>query len=171
MKINLLTIISGNKIKLRPLSESDFDALYQVASDPEIWAQHPASNRYQEGHFRKHFFMPALESQRAFVIIDKLTEQVIGSSRYYDIDPEKQSIAIGYTFIGRDYWGKGTNKELKDLMINHVSSWAKVIWFHVAKQNQRSRKAVEKLGAVLTQEEDSFVDGVPFTRLHYKLNI
>ena len=171
MKFNFQTIISGEKIILRPLSAADFDALYQVASDPLIWEQHPASDCYQEDHFRTHFFKPALEAQSAFVIIDKQTEQVIGSSRYYDIEPEKQSIAIGYTFIGRDYWGNGTNNELKALMINHVSDWAEEIWFHVAKQNLRSSKAVEKLGAVLTDEEASSVDGIPFTRLHYKLTV
>ncbi|WP_154221983.1 GNAT family N-acetyltransferase [Marinicella rhabdoformis] len=157
----------GQLCEIRPLLASDFDALYAVASDPEIWAQHPASDRYQKAHFKQHFFEPALASKSAFVVLKQ--GQIIGSTRYYDLDKDKREIAIGYTFIGKSFWAQGVNTEMKALMIDHVSSWAKKIWFHVAKQNMRSRKAVDKLGATYVKEEASTVDGVTFTRLHYRL--
>ena len=33
------------EVKLLPLQESDFERLYEVASDPLVWAQHPNKNR------------------------------------------------------------------------------------------------------------------------------
>ena len=53
-------------------------------------------------------------------IEEKASGRVIGSSRYYEWNPEISEISIGYTFIERDHWGTGTNTELKELMLNHI---------------------------------------------------
>ena len=34
-------VLTGKKVVLRPLVEGDYDALFAVASDPDIWAMHP----------------------------------------------------------------------------------------------------------------------------------
>ena len=76
---------------------------------------------------------------------------------------------FGYTFLERQHWGVGTNSEMKPLMLNHICQWATVVWFHVGKDNERSRRAVEKLGATLSHEEDRELDGETFTQLYYQL--
>ena len=48
MSFDLQPILKGELVELRPLREEDFHELYAVASDPLIWEQHPASDRYQE---------------------------------------------------------------------------------------------------------------------------
>lgn len=40
---------------LEPLTADDFDALYAVASDPLLWAQHPEADRWKRSKFH-HFF-------------------------------------------------------------------------------------------------------------------
>src|SRR6201987_5985481 len=96
--------LTGKLIELRPLRPEHWDELFAVASDPLIWEQHPARDRYQEDVFRE-FFRKGLESGGAFVAIDRNTGQVIGSSRYHDYNPELSQIEVGYTFLARSHWG------------------------------------------------------------------
>ena len=168
-QINLQPVLNGHTIKLRPLEQADFEALYLAASDPKIWELHPDSERYKRDIFQQRFFEGALASRGALVIEESDSGRIIGSSRYYEWDPDTKEISIGYTFIERSHWGVGTNQELKELMLNHVYQWAGVVWFHVGKINIRSRRAVEKLGATLSYEKERELDGKPFTQLYYKL--
>src|SRR5438876_8811944 len=101
-----------------------------VASDPLIWEQHPKSHRYKEDVF-KIFFVEALESGVAFVIIDKKSQQIIGSTRFYGYDPEKSEIEIGWTFLARKYWGGRYNREMKRLMLTHAFKFVERVVFFV----------------------------------------
>ncbi|HWX17175.1 MAG TPA: GNAT family N-acetyltransferase, partial [Chthoniobacterales bacterium] len=101
--------LKGELIELRPLGSEDWDDLFAVASDPLIWEQHPERDRYKEDIF-KVFFREALESRGAFVIIDKKSQQIIGSTRFHGYDPEKSEIEIGWTFLARNYWGGRYNR-------------------------------------------------------------
>src|SRR5690606_33324403 len=98
----------------------------------------------------KEWFEDSLASGGTLVVIDKATGAIIGSSRYYDWDPEKREIAIGFTFLTRPYWGGATNRELKRLMLDHAFQAAGTVWFHVDATNVRSAKAMEKIGATLS---------------------
>lgn len=141
-----IQILENEIIRLVPMAEDDFERLYKVASDPEIWDQHPDKFRYKREVFRK-FFQGAIESERAFLIIDVATDQVIGGTRYYDYKPVEKSIAIGYTFFGRSFWGGPHNRATKDLMLDYAFQYLDKVLFHVAAENHRSQKAVLKLGA------------------------
>jgi N-acetyltransferase len=139
--------LKGELLELRPLRPADFDDLYAVASDPLIWEQHPHNTRYQEEIFRK-FFQDALESGGALVAIDSATGRVVGSSRYAGYDKEKSQVEIGWTFLARSHWGGVYNGEMKRLMLEHAFKFVNNVVFVIGKQNFRSQKAVEKLGAV-----------------------
>ena len=169
--IDLQPTLVGSRINLRPIHAGDLEALYAAASDPRIWEMHPDAQRYKREVFQPRFFAGALASGGALVVEEKDSGRVIGSSRYYEWDAKTAEISIGYTFIERQYWGVGTNTEMKALMLNHISQWVTVVWFHVGKDNIRSRRAVEKLGATLSHEEDRELDGKPFTQLYYKLEL
>jgi len=148
MVFELQPHLQGELIDVRPLTPEDWDALFAVASDPLIWEQHPANDRYKEDVFRE-FFKAALESGGAFSVIDNQTQQVIGSSRYHAYDAEQSEIEIGWTFLARKYWGGTYNGELKRLMLGHAFRFVDRVAFIVGQDNWRSRKAVEKIGGVL----------------------
>ena len=139
--------LTGELIQLRPLTPDDWDALFVVASDPLIWGQHPESDRYKEDVF-KVFFKEALESGGAFVIIDKRSQRMIGSTRFYGYDAEKSEIEIGWTFLARKYWGGRYNRELKQLMLDHAFKFVENVIFYVGENNIRSQKATEKIGGI-----------------------
>src|SRR5438874_11214887 len=90
-------------IQLIPLEPAHFEQLFSVASDPLIWEQHPDKHRYQRDVFR-NFFDAAIDSGTAFLIVDKVSGTAIGSTRYYDHKPDESSIAIGFTFLGSNFW-------------------------------------------------------------------
>ena len=69
-------VLTGDLLELRPLRTEDWDALFSVASDPLIWEQHPASDRWQEAVFRE-FFRIAMESGGALVAIDRRDGRII----------------------------------------------------------------------------------------------
>jgi len=146
MNFELQPSLENKLIKIKPLKESDFEDLYKVASDPLVWEQHPNKNRYQREVF-ENFFKGAIESKGAFLVTATETDEVVGSSRYYELDEESNSVAVGYTFIGRNYWGKGYNAALKKLMFDHAFQYVDQIILHIGETNFRSQKAAEKIGA------------------------
>ncbi|MCO5142214.1 MAG: GNAT family N-acetyltransferase [Oligoflexia bacterium] len=141
----------GKLVSIRPLCTDDFDNLYECASDPKIWEQHPQKNRYEKPIFQK-FFDDAINSKGAFAIIDIQSSEIIGSSRYYNLDVIKEQITIGYTFLSRKYWGGIYNRELKLLMLEHAFSFVESVQFEIGSYNKRSRRAIEKIGASLNDE-------------------
>jgi RimJ/RimL family protein N-acetyltransferase len=146
MSFELQPHLKGELIELRPLTPDDWTDLFSVASDPLIWEQHPENDRYKEDVFRL-FFRAALESGGAFVILDKDSGRIIGSTRFFGYAPEKSEIEIGWTFLARSHWGGRYNRELKDLMLSHAFKFVEKAVFYVGENNVRSRKAVEKIGA------------------------
>jgi RimJ/RimL family protein N-acetyltransferase len=159
---DLQPTLEGELLTLRPLRLEDFHELYAVASDPLIWEQHPANDRYKEEVF-KGFFRQALESGGALIAIDSSDGRVIGSSRFHGYDQEKSEIEIGWTFLARSHWGGTYNREMKQLMLRHAFKFVNGVIFLVGRQNLRSQRALEKIGAVSAgsrpdaEGRDSFV--------------
>ncbi|MCC6737872.1 MAG: GNAT family N-acetyltransferase [Planctomycetia bacterium] len=147
MTFLLQPTLTGEFVELRPLQPGDFDALYAVASDPLIWEQHPAHDRWKEKVFRE-FFRVAIESGGAFLVVDRRDGRVIGSSRYHAYNEEKSEVEIGWTFLARSHWGGRYNREMKDLMLRHAFRFVKSVVFCVGSKNLRSLRAMEKIGGV-----------------------
>jgi len=154
-----LPTMEGGHLLLRPLLEQYSELLYQAASDPLIWEQHPDPLRHQRDIFEKNFLRGALDCKSAVLVIDKITGQVIGCSRFYEWDTQTREVAIGFTFIARSHWGGVTNSELKKLMLDYAFRYAQKVWFHIAKDNWRSRKGTEKIGARLSHETYKDING------------
>jgi N-acetyltransferase len=147
-------VLEGELIRLRPLCPHDWDALFAVASDPLIWAQHPAHDRWQEPVFRA-FFDDALANAGALVALDAATGDVIGSSRFQGSEvADGGSVEIGWTFLARSHWGGTYNREMKRLMLAHALASVAEVRFLVGETNWRSRRAMEKIGGRLTDRED-----------------
>lgn len=152
MNIDIQPILGNDVVLLRPLTPADFEALYQTASDPKIWEQHPTPDRWKREVFA-NFFNGAVESKGAFVIIDKATGEFAGSTRFYELDETGRSIKIGYTFYATKYWGHGFNPMVKGLMMDHIFQFVDEIFLEVGSANIRSQIAVTRLGAQKTGEE------------------
>lgn len=60
----------------------------------------------------------------------------------------RREVEIGWTFLDRSCWGGRYNREMKQLMLEHAFDVVDAVVFRVHSDNARSRRAVEKLGAV-----------------------
>lgn len=166
--MELQPVLDGPRLRLRPLKPADFEKLYACASDPLIWALHPASDRHKPDVFDA-FFEQGLKSKGALVIVDKSTGAIIGTSRYYNLE-RRSSVAIGFTFLTRAYWGGDYNRELKYLMLDHAFIYVQRVLFHVGEHNLRSRRAMEKIGAKLAGRlERTRPDGSPDPTMIYEI--
>ncbi|WP_294247252.1 GNAT family N-acetyltransferase [uncultured Chryseobacterium sp.] len=160
MKFSVQTLLGNEKYQLIPLQQGDFESLYEVASDPRVWEQHPNKDRYRREVF-ENFFKGALESRGAFKIVENATGEILGSTRFYDYDEENNSIFIGYTFYGTKSWGKKINPQIKELMLEYIFQFVETVYFHVGKDNIRSRTAMERLGAENLGEHEVAYFGEP----------
>ena len=146
--------LKDEKVRLRPLIEDDWEALFAVASNPAIWEQHPMHNRWREDVFRA-FFDDALAQGGALAIVNRANDGVIGSSRFQVYDPaDGGSIEIGWTFLATRYWGKGINPCVKRLMLDHAFQSVERVDFRVGETNYRSRFALENIGATRSERTE-----------------
>jgi RimJ/RimL family protein N-acetyltransferase len=159
--MDLQPTLTGELVTLRPTVPEDWEAMYAAASDPLIWELHPANDRWQEPVFRA-YFADALASGGGLTIIDRASGQVIGASRYYGHNPEKDEIEIGWTFLARAYWGGAYNREAKRLMLDHIHRFVGTALFLVGEGNYRSQGAMAKIGGVRRPEmlEREYTTGV-----------
>jgi len=153
MNINIQPTLENENVILHPLQDKDFDDLYAVASDPKIWEQHPNKDRCKIEVF-KVFFDGAMQSKGAFKIVNKDSGHVMGSTRFYDHNQEENSISIGYTFYGRDYWGKGLNHSVKSIMLDYIFQFVSKVHFHIGADNIRSQIAIARLGTTKIDEQE-----------------
>ena len=143
--------LETDRLVLRPLAEADREALYEIASDPAVWEQHPIHDRWRREVFDA-FFDEGLASGGALAVVDKRDDGVMGSTRFdkYDAD-EGGVVEIGWTFLAPRWWGKGINPEMKRAMLAHAFEHVALVEFRVGDTNYRSRNALEAIGAVRTE--------------------
>ena len=149
-------VLEDDFVQLRPIEEADREALFNVASDPLIWALHPAHDRWKREVFDP-FFAEALSSNGGLVVVDKATGAIIGSSRYDIRVCEIGEVEIGWTYLARAFWGGAINRSIKRLMIGYAFERGfEAVIFLVGQDNLRSRRAMEKIGAMLTDRRQEW---------------
>ena len=141
-----MTELNGQQIALRSITPEDFSELHPIiAAHPDIYR---FSNIGQEFDKFTLWFEQALKDQ-AYVVVDKNSRQLIGSTRFYNINPIVPCAYIGYTWYHPDVIGTTVNPEAKLLLLTHAFETLKYerVGFEVDADNLRSRAAVLKLGA------------------------
>lgn len=163
--------LEGERLLLRPLHDDDRSSLFEVASDPELWALHPAHDRWQRPVFNA-MFDEALMHGGALAVFDKTSGRVVGSSQIRPSAKVRGALEIGWTFLARDQWGGATNRELKRLMLAHSLALVERVVFRVGAGNLRSRRAMEKIGGRLMdlREDVVFPDGRKIAHVFYDID-
>jgi RimJ/RimL family protein N-acetyltransferase len=137
--------LTGPTVRLEPLQPAHRDALRTAcAADPDIWEIYPYS--LLGAHFDA-WWDGVSGSRRVLVAIH--AGSVVGMSSYYDTDDARNSTAIGGTYFTPAVRGTGVNREVKRLMLAAAfGAGARRVEFHIDAINGRSRRAIEKIGAV-----------------------
>ncbi|MEU5904853.1 bifunctional pyridoxamine 5'-phosphate oxidase family protein/GNAT family N-acetyltransferase [Micromonospora sp. NPDC047467] len=143
----------GEHVRLEPLDLAHAGDLHTATADDEVW-RHLGVARPTEPAGTAAVVAAALAAQQrgervAWVQRCAVTGAVVGTTSYYEIDPERRSVAIGYTFLGRPWWRTGINTEAKLLLLGRAFDElgaVRVAW-HTDIRNVRSQAAIERLGA------------------------
>lgn len=113
-------------VKLKPLELNDLSGILEAASYPEIWSH--MSTTIEKMVDVNNFVENALLMRRnrtefPFVIVDKKTGEIIGSTRFMDIDDTHQRVEIGTTWLTPAYWRTAINTNCKYLLIPIVNTY------------------------------------------------
>ena len=152
--VNFKLQLENESFSLIQTKTSHFEKLYSVAGNPVIWEQHPENDRWKREKFKIFFNNGIKNIFGLYGIYDKSKNTIIGSARYYSYSKKKKSIKIGFTFLNPEYWGTDTNLQIKILMLGYAFNYVENIYFDIGKNNIRSRKAIEKIGATLHLDAD-----------------
>ncbi|WP_454254927.1 GNAT family N-acetyltransferase [Pseudomonas sp. Marseille-Q8238] len=169
--------LHGKHIHLRPLLESDADAVVAAASDGELWRLNvtvvPSADTV------KAYINTALSGQAQgtvlpFVTVANSTGAVIGSTRFWKIDSHNRSLEIGHTWLAKSWQRSVANTETKYLMLRHAFETLACIrvQFTTDVLNEASRRAILRLGAVeegLIRNERIMPDGRKRTSVRFSI--
>ena len=146
--------LENEAVKLSLLTLDNYRELIPVASQEKLVQYSPSDIETPET--LKNYVEVAVAQWRQkaaipFIIYDKKRDAYAGSTRYMDIDWKNKVLHIGSTWIGREFHGSGLNTQIKHLMLDYAFTEMdfEKVEFRIDERNIRSRKAVEKLGAVL----------------------
>lgn len=165
----------GERVRLEPLRHAHAEELASAAADGELWTLGYTS--VPEPAHMAAYIAFALEKQeqarhQAFLVRDA-DGVVVGSTRYYEMNPEVPRLQIGYTWYARRVQRTGLNTEAKALLLEHAfeNLCCASVGFETSSRNQASRAAIARLGARqdgilrnhLRHADDSLRDTVAFS--------
>ncbi|MFC4405670.1 GNAT family N-acetyltransferase [Haloarchaeobius iranensis] len=146
--------LAGEYVRLEPLDPDEhLDDLTAAGSDERIFRWF--ADAYATPGKMREFVETALESQAdgdalPFATVRQDTGEAVGSTRFCNIRPANRSVEIGWTWLAPDEWRTAANTEAKLLQLRHAfEEWDCVrVEFETAAGNERSREALERIGAV-----------------------
>ena len=145
-------VLEGQHVRLEPLSSAHQESLITAARDGELW--NSTVTIVPSRDTIAAYIAAALNDQdqgRAlpFVIIQKSSGQVVGSTRYFHIERDHRRVEIGYTWLAASAQRTPVNTEAKLLLLTHAfEDWRCIrVEFVTDFLNQQSRTAILRLGA------------------------
>ncbi len=145
-------VLEDNRVLLRPLLLSDVAQLKPMALDEDTWKYNVS--RISSEEELQRWAEDAIRNREArlrytFAILDKESNLLAGSTSYGNISVPDKRLEIGWTWLGKLFRGSGLNRHCKFLLLSYVFD---VLQFERVELktdvlNQRSRKAMLKLGA------------------------
>ncbi|MFG1672585.1 bifunctional pyridoxamine 5'-phosphate oxidase family protein/GNAT family N-acetyltransferase [Micromonospora sp. NPDC049282] len=147
-------VLRGEHVVLEPLDLSHAEDLHAALDDEEVW-RYVGSPRPTEVAGTAELIRAALDAgsrgvRTPWVQRCAVTGTVVGTTSYYQVDPDLRSLEIGYTQLGRRWWRTGINTEAKLLLLTRAFEEleaVRVTW-QTSTLNERSQRAIERLGAV-----------------------
>lgn len=147
-------IIENKRVKLTLLNLNNSHYLETIAKEKDLIFYSPSDISTPEK--LNTYVQVALNGYEnkttiPFIIFDKKQQAYAGTTRFGLINWKNKVLHIGWTWIGLNFQGTGLNANMKFLMLRYAFETLhfEKVEFRIDARNQKSRKAVEKLGATL----------------------
>jgi RimJ/RimL family protein N-acetyltransferase len=145
-------ILENERVRLEPLQLSHFESLLPYSlKEPELWIYSltPGNGaKNLNAYITEAIQQTSNGTTYAFAVVDKESNIIVGSTRFYDIQPHHQTTQIGYTWYGKEFQGTGINKNCKLLMLDFAFGQLNVkrVEFRADANNKRSIAAMNSIG-------------------------
>jgi len=144
--------LEGERIILEPLQQNHLPLLTAIAKNKTIWEHLPLDGADEQtliGNLKQAILKRSYGEQYPFVVVEKNTGNICGSTRLFELFPEHKKLEIGWTWYAPQYWGNGYNLECKLLLLTYCFETLGVqrVQLKTRTTNLRSRAAIVKLGA------------------------
>ena len=146
--------LENERVLLRPLEQKDFDELLPFSqNEPNLWefSLTPAAGRENlQTYIESALLAKSKFECYPFVVFDKQTGQIAGSTRFYDIQTNHSVLSIGYTWYGKKFQRTGLNRNCKLLLLTYAFEklGAERVEFRADLRNEKSIKAMKGIGCI-----------------------
>ena len=139
----------GTHVRLAPTTMADSPGLYAAGADRSNWTwlgkRYPESQADMDAQVADALADP---TRYPFTQFDA-DGTVAGTTSYYEVDARSRGIYIGHTWIGTPWQRTALNTEAKLLLMSYAfeTLGAMRVGWHTDSRNERSQRAIERLGA------------------------
>ncbi|MDX1543552.1 MAG: GNAT family protein [Christiangramia sp.] len=178
MNFNAPLILENERLSVKPLELEHLNDLKLIAiNNPELLKYSPSPFGNEEK--LREYIENAISERRnlrryPFVIFDKKLERFVGSTSFGNISVKDKRLEIGWTWLDPEVQGTGLNKSCKHLLLQY--SFDRIgferVEFKIDSRNLQSRRAIEKIEAVLEGELRShtlMADGFRRNTVYYSI--
>ena len=145
-------ILENDRVRLQPLLKTDILSLLPIATQDKTLMDYSPSATHSQPLLQQYIDtaleFKSKEIRYPFLIFDKKTNQIAGSTSFGNISNQNQRIEIGWTWIGKDFQGTGLNKACKFLLMSYAFETLEFerVELKTDARNAQSRRAIEKIG-------------------------
>jgi len=147
--------LENERVLLRPLLLSDHSLLEKyVIEEPDLWQYSLVA--INDSADLENYLQEALKARNQktaypFIVFDKVLQQYVGCTRFYDIQLPFNSTQLGYTWYSKKVWGTGLNQHCKFLLLQFAFDQIGFdrVEFRADNNNKRSIAAMQKIGCTI----------------------
>ncbi len=146
--------LTGKHVRLEPLAFEHHDDLVESVRDGELWnlwyTSIPTPDKVR-AEIERRLGLQDKGSMLPFAVVELASGRAVGMTTYMDIDAANRRVEIGSTWYRQRVWRTALNTECKLLLLRHAFEELScvAVEFRTHFMNQRSRRAIERLGAKL----------------------
>ncbi len=146
--------LTGQHVALLPLAESHHDALCEAVQDGALWTLWYTRIPSPDGmraEITRRLRLQAEGSMLPFAVAAQPGGRIVGMTTYMNVDLISPRVEIGSTWYAASVQRSALNTEAKLLLLTHAfeTLGCLAVEFRTHFLNQRSRCAIERLGARL----------------------
>ncbi|MBC7651287.1 MAG: GNAT family N-acetyltransferase, partial [Deinococcales bacterium] len=148
-------ILEDYCVLLRPLQPDDWQNLLHFAEyEQDIWQFSlvvVASEANLKAYINTALTARTEQKEYPFIVFDKRTQQYAGSTRFYDIQINNNTLQLGYTWYGMQFQRTGLNRHCKYLLLQFAFETLGMerVEFRADANNTRSIAAMKAIGCTV----------------------
>lgn len=142
-------ILEAENIRLRASEPEDLELLYRWENDSRFWIAGNTRVPYSRFQLKQYIANMSFDiyetKQLRLMMVDKKTNQTVGTVDLFDFDIHHSRIALGL-FVAPEFQGKGYASQSLKLLEDYVFNFLKVnqLYVQIAESNLSSRILFEE---------------------------